>query len=71
MNLENWLAKNEIETGELARIIGVSRQVIWKIKNGMTVDTETANKIRFVTGGCINPPSRPRGRQKIQSKNDV
>jgi len=64
MNLENWLAKNQMETSELARIIGVSRQVIWKIKHGKHVDPETAEKVHFVTGGCVNPPSRSRGRQK-------
>jgi len=50
-----------MEVNELARILGVTRQVIWKVKNGKTVDTETAQKIYFLTGGCINPPSKARG----------
>lgn len=68
MNLDHWLAKNEMETNELARVIGVSRQVIWKIKNGLPVDPQTAEKIYFVTGGCVKPPSRPRGRQKKETQ---
>ena len=68
MNIDEWLAKNEIETSELARVIGVTRQVIWKIKKGKTVDTETAQKIRFVTGGSVRPACRSQGRPRLKPR---
>lgn len=64
MNLEAWLKENEMESSKLAEIIGVSRTVIWKVKKGRTVDEDTARKIRFVTGGKINPEFKPVGRPK-------
>ena len=32
MELERWLRKNNMETNELARLSGCTRQVIWKVK---------------------------------------
>jgi len=70
MELERWLMKNDMETAELARIVGVTRQVIWKIKKGLAVDPETAQKIHFMTGGCVKPIARARGRKKGAVVND-
>lgn len=69
LDLETWMLKNGMEVGEMARILGVTRQVIWKIKNGKTVDPETAQKVYFITGGCVNPVSKPRGFPLGQKKN--
>lgn len=64
MNLGEWLDSHEMETNELARILGVTRQVIWKIKKGMTCKPETAQKIYFLTGGAVKPEGVPQGRVK-------
>ena len=68
MELDDWLAKNGMETAELARIVGVSRLVIWKVKKGKPILPETAQKIYFVTGGCVKPLSQPRGWVKGRRK---
>ena len=67
MDLEKWMLKNGIETSELARMLGVCRQVVWKVKTGKTCDQETADKIRFVTGGAVNPRARLVGRPRKRS----
>lgn len=64
MELERWLRKNNMETNELARLSGCTRQVIWKVKKNETIDEETAQKIYFITGGKVKPLSRPKGRPK-------
>lgn len=64
IQLERWLRKNNMETNELARLAGCSRQVIWKIKNNETVDNETAEKITFITGGQVKPLARAKGRPR-------
>ena len=38
MELERWLRKNNMETNELARLSGCTRQVIWKAKKYETID---------------------------------
>jgi len=72
MELETWLRKNNMETNELARLAGCSRQVIWKIKKNETVDEDTAQKIHFITGGQVKPLAKAKGRprkKKIDSNN--
>lgn len=64
MELERWLRKNNMETNELARLSGCTRQVIWKVKRNETIDVDTAQKIYFITGGQVKPVSRPKGRPK-------
>ncbi len=64
MELERWLRKNNMETNELARLSGCTRQVIWKVKKNETIDEETAQKIYFITGGQVKPASRAKGRPK-------
>ena len=71
LDLDTWLAKNGMETAELARIVGVSRFVIWKVKTGKPILPETAEKIYFVTGGSVKPASQPRGWVKGRSKKGV
>ncbi|MBX9922916.1 MAG: hypothetical protein K2Y01_02285 [Rhabdochlamydiaceae bacterium] len=69
MELERWLRKNNMETNELARLSGCTRQVIWKAKKNETIDDETAQKIYFITGGQVKPASRSKGRpKKIRQK---
>lgn len=61
-----------METNELARLAGCSRQVIWKIKKNETVDEDTAQKIHFITGGQVKPLAKAKGRprkKKIDSNN--
>ena len=67
MELERWLRKNNMETNELARLTGCTRQVIWKAKKNETIDEETAQKIHFITGGQVKPVSRSKGRPKKKS----
>ena len=64
MELETWLRKNNMETNELARLAGCSRQVIWKIKKNETVDEDTAQKIHFITGGQVKPIAKAKGRPR-------
>lgn len=64
MKLSDWLIYHDMKVKEFARIIGVTRQVIWKVKQGQPVTPDTAEKIYFATGGCVKPPSKPKGRQK-------
>jgi hypothetical protein len=64
MELERWLRKNNMETNELARLSGCTRQVIWKAKRNETIDEETAQKIYFITGGQVKPASRAKGRPR-------
>lgn len=64
MELERWLRKHNMETNELARLSGCTRQVIWKAKKNETIDEETAQKIYFITGGQVKPVSRSKGRPK-------
>lgn len=64
MDLETWLRKNNMETNELARLAGCSRQVIWKIKKNETVDEDTAQKIHFITGGQVKPLAKAKGRPR-------
>ena len=69
MELERWLRKNNMETNELARLSGCTRQVIWKVKKNETIDDDTAQKIYFITGGQVKPASRSKGRpRKDRSK---
>ena len=69
MELERWLRKNNMETNELARLSGCTRQVIWKVKKNETIDDETAQKNYFITGGQVKPTSRSKGRpRKDRSK---
>jgi hypothetical protein len=70
MELERWLRKNNMETNQLARLIGCTRQVIWKVKRNETVDEDTAQKIYFITGGQVKPIARSKGRPK-KDKNAV
>lgn len=64
MELERWLRKNNMETNELARLSGCTRQVIWKVKKNEPIVDETAQKIYFITGGQVKPVSRSKGRPK-------
>lgn len=64
MDLESWLRKNNMETNELARLAGCSRQVIWKIKKNEAVDEDTAQKIHFITGGQVKPLAKSKGRPR-------
>jgi len=64
MDLTNWLTHHNMEINEFAKIIGVTRQVIWKIKKGKTVDSDTAKKVYFVTGGQVKPVTQRRGRPR-------
>lgn len=68
MELSDWMAYHNMKMAEFARIIGVTRQVIWKVKRGLPVCPETAEKIYFATGGCVKPLEKPKGRQKGWSK---
>ena len=71
MELERWLRKNNMETNELARLSGCTRQVIWKVKKNETIDDVTAQKIYFITGGQVKPAARAKGRpRKNRSKTD-
>ena len=71
MELERWLRKNNMETNELARLSGCTRQVIWKVKKNEPIVDETAQKIYFITGGQVKPVSRSKGRpRKGRSKMD-
>lgn len=69
MDLETWLRKNNMETNELARLAGCSRQVIWKIKKNETVDEDTAQKIHFITGGQVKPLAKAKGRPRKKKPN--
>lgn len=69
MDLETWLRKNNMETNELARLAGCSRQVIWKIKKNETVDEDTAQKIHFITGGQVKPLAKAKGRPRKKKTN--
>lgn len=64
MELGDWMIYHNMKIIEFARIIGVSRQVIWKVKKGHAVTPITAEKIYFATGGCVKPSEKPQGRQK-------
>ena len=64
MDLQVWMLKHDIETNELARIIGVTRQVIWRVKNGKACEPSTAQKIYFLTGGAVKPIENPKGMPK-------
>lgn len=61
MDLGDWLLKKGMETNELAKILGVSRQVVWKIKKGKPCNPETAEKVYFITGGVVKPKEQPVG----------
>lgn len=56
-SLELWLRKNFMETNELARLIGCSRQIIWRIKKNKKVSENISLKIQKVTHGEVVPSS--------------
>jgi hypothetical protein len=49
MELERWLRKNNMETNELARLSGCTRQVIWKAKRNETKTKTTKTKTTKIT----------------------
>lgn len=52
-----------MKDSELADIVGVCRQAIWKIKNNYPVVEETSKKIEFITGGCVKPAISNKGKR--------
>lgn len=62
-DIESWLRKNNMTTNELATLAQCSRQVIWKLKHNLAIDTKIALRIREVTGFEVNPDCRPQGGQ--------
>ena len=60
-SLENWLRKNFMETNEFVKLVGCSRQIIWKVKKNMKVSEKISKKIQEITNGEVVP---------ITSKND-
>jgi DNA-binding Xre family transcriptional regulator len=54
-DLEKWLRSKNMSSTDLAKIIGCSRTVIWKIKTGQTVCPKTATKIIELTHKQVVP----------------
>jgi ribosome-binding protein aMBF1 (putative translation factor) len=61
-DLEKWLRKRGMRTIDLAKKIGCTRQVLWKVKRGIEISPHIAEKIVDITQGCVLPPARRRGR---------
>lgn len=48
-NLDKWLRKNFMETNEFCKLVGCSRQIIWRVKKNKKVSEKILKKIREVT----------------------
>lgn len=63
--LEKWLRENCMSTQSLVKDVGCSRTIIWKVKNGLPICKEFANKIIEITGGRVRPIVSDRGKDQL------
>ena len=47
--LTQWLIKEKMSTLKFAKLIGCSRQTVWKVKRGIAVSPTISQKIKLVT----------------------
>lgn len=59
--MELWLRKKRITTNEFSKLVGCSRQVIWKIKRNMPICPKFGQMIFSLTKGEISPQIRCQG----------
>jgi DNA-binding XRE family transcriptional regulator len=64
LNLEAWLRKKNMEVKRFAKIIGCSRQTLWKVKRDKKIEPKIAFKIWTITNGQVSPKTQKRGRPK-------
>lgn len=64
LNMEKFLRKKNMQTSDFAKIIGCSRQVIWKVKKRIPVSHRIAQKILEATKGEVYANIKKRKRQK-------
>ncbi len=58
-DLEKWLRKNNLSTKDFCQIIGCSRFVAWKIKNGLVICEDFSQRVRELTDQNVNPLFNP------------
>ena len=64
MELEIWMKERGFKIEQLAKVLGVTRQTIWKLRKGEPCEPETAQKLYFFTNGAVKPIVKKRGMPK-------
>lgn len=59
--MEKWLRKKNMSTTAFCKMVGCSRPVLWKVKRGLPISPQFANRIVELTDGEVNPKSEPVG----------
>ena len=60
-DLETWIRKKNMTTNDFAKLAKCSRQVIYKVKRGICIDTAISERIAILTDFSVIPKSRPKG----------
>jgi predicted XRE-type DNA-binding protein len=53
--LELWIRKRNMTTNQFVKMVGCSRPTVWKVKKGIPISKEIAEKITLLTNGAIEP----------------
>lgn len=71
-DIEKWLRKNFMSTVDFSVLVGCSRQVIWKMKQGKPVMPKFAKRVLEITEGEVVVKEFPKGRnwRRLKDKND-
>lgn len=64
-DLEIWLRKNNMTTNSFAVLVNCSRQVIWKVKKNIPIDSKIAKRIQEVTNFLVSPQVQPVGNHRL------
>ena len=68
MTLDQWLTKNRVTSGHFAKQLGLSRQTIWNVRQGMACDENTAYLINQRTKNQVHLNVKPKGRPKLMNR---
>lgn len=65
VNLETWLREKNMTTNTFATLIECSRQVIWKVKRNIPIDSKIAKRIEEATDRSVVPDCHPVGKHRL------
>lgn len=60
MDLNEYLKETGIKVSHIANVCGIAEQTILRMKKGIKVNKETADKIRWFTNGKVEVPHTDR-----------
>lgn len=66
-DLKSWLKKNKMKSKQFQHLTGLSKQTIWKLKNGSGGSAKTFRLVYEVTKGQVVIEILPIGRPRLST----